>query len=500
MAQNHAVVPCSGTCPSNRRLTREGAAGRPLLPAAAALDRLDRAGRQPIKKTLRNIAVFALLVVALYFLLPRLVDAEGTLELITGANWWLLLLAVLLEVMAILAYANLTRFILRVLAIRLRLIDVLSITLSSLAVSHIFSAGGAGGWVVTYNALMKRRVPHGLIFVAIAAQQFFNYVVLWFVFAFALIYLVVRGQSIMAYGGGILVIALILGLTGYGIYLYTHRSRMRLRVGQIAALANRIARREVINENHIDGWLDNLFAGMRRMTSHRHAIPKTAAQACGFWLFDMLGLWVVFMAFGHGIGLSSVAVCYVVAYAIGTLAPTPGGLGAIEGLLIALFVSFGVPSATAVTVVLVYRLINFWLPILPGLVAYVIVRPGRKPVAEGEIEQAAEEVCGISPVTGMYTECEAEAPDASSVATAVTAPVVSNPGVAAETALAGDSRARGNGGRLVPLFGLRARNGRRSRDAASRDVPGSGATETVGDAGGSQAPGAQPGGAGSLSR
>ncbi len=375
--------------------------------------------------------------------------------------------------MAVLAYATLTRFILGVLDIRLRLIHVLSITLSSLAVSHVLSAGGAGGWVVTYNALMKRKVPHGLIFVAVAAQQFFNYVVLWFVFAFALLYLVARGQSVVAYGGGIVVIALILGLTGYGIFLYTHRSRMRHRVGQIGALANRVARREVVDEDNIDGWLDNLFAGMRRMTSHRRAIPKTAALACGFWMFDMLCLWVVFMAFGHGIGLSSVAVCYVVAYAIGTLAPTPGGLGAIEGLLIALFVSFGVPSATAVTVVLVYRLINFWLPILPGLVAYFVMRPGRKPVADGEIEQAAEEViCGISPTTGMYTECESDRePAGGSVASLEKSDL---PSTGTGTPSATTISKNGNGRKRPHLFALPGLKGRRiGANGASRDRPDS---------------------------
>ena len=374
-----------------------------------ARGRGDQAGRKPIKKTLRNIVIFALLVGALYFLLPRLIDAESTLHLVADANYWLLILAVVLEILALLSYAVLTRFILSVLDIRLRLIEVLSITLSSLAVSHVLSAGGVGGWVVTYNALRKRKVPHGLIFVAIAAQQFFNYIVLWFVFALALIYLIVaRGQSIVAYGGGIVVIVLLLWLTVYGVYLYRHRTRLRHRIGQISVVINRVMRREVVKESHIDGWLDNLFAGMRRMTSHHGAFRKTGVLACGYWLFDMLCLWVVFLAFGHGIGFSSLAVAYVIAYAIGTLAPTPGGLGAIEGLLIALFVGFGVPSATAVAVVLVYRLINFWLPVIPGLIAYVVVKPGRTPITEGEVEQAAEEVCGIHPITGMYTDCEPE--------------------------------------------------------------------------------------------
>ncbi len=95
--------------------------------------------------------------------------------------------------------------------------------------SHILSAGGVGGWVVTYNALMKHKVPHGIIFVAIAAQQFFNYVVLWFFFA--------RGHgvpdrhpggdSIFGYLVGIVLIVFILWLTLYGVYLYNHPTRLR---------------------------------------------------------------------------------------------------------------------------------------------------------------------------------------------------------------------------------------------------------------------------------
>ena len=333
-----------------------------------------------------------MIVVVLYLLLPRLVDTEQTLTLLTHASYVLLLGAVALECLAVLSYANLTRFILKVLDVRLRLRDVLAITLSSLAVSHVLSAGGVGGWVVTYNALRKRGAPHGLIFVAIAAQQFFNYIVLWFFFALALVWLVLaRDASIAGYFVGIVLIGLILWLTSYGIYLYNHRSRMRRRVTQLAHLANRVMRREVVHERHIDGWLDNLFVGMRRMTTHRGSFRKTTLLACGLWLFDMLCLYATFLAFGYRIGFGFLAVGYVVAYAIGTLAPTPGGLGAIEGILIALFVSFGVPSAKAVAVVLVYRLINFWLPIVPGFIAYLIVKPGRRPIAEGEVEEAAAE-------------------------------------------------------------------------------------------------------------
>jgi len=335
-------------------------------------------------------------VVALYLLLPRLVDTQQTAQYISRASYVLLVLAVALEVAALLGYANLFRYVLRVLDIRIRLREVLAITLSGLAVSHILSAGGVGGWVVTYNALMKRGVPHGIIFVAVAAQQFFNYVVLWFFFAIAMVYLIVvrGGDSVFGYLVGVVLIMLLLWLTFYGVYLYNHPTRLRLRVAQIARLVNRVMRREVVKERHIDGWIDNLLIGMRRMTGHRGAFRTTLVLAGAFWFFDMLCLWCTFAAFGYTIGLGHLLIGYVVAYSIGTLAPTPGGLGAVEGILIALYVSFGVPSAVAVAVVLIYRIINFWLPIPPGFIAYAILRPGRRAITEGEVEAAAGEAPG----------------------------------------------------------------------------------------------------------
>ena len=56
----------------------------------------------------------------------------------------------------------------------------------------------------------------------------------------------------------------------------------------------------------------------------------TLVLACAFWSFDMLCLWCTFQAFGYTIGLGHLLVAFVVAYSIGTLAPTPGGLGAVE--------------------------------------------------------------------------------------------------------------------------------------------------------------------------
>ena len=75
-------------------------------------------------------------------------------------------------------------------------------------------------------------------------------------------------------------------------------------------------------------------------------------------------------AFGGGIAVPQIAAAYLGAAAIANLAPTPGGLGALEAAMIAALTGFGLEDGTAVSSVLTFRLGTFWLPIIPGWLAF----------------------------------------------------------------------------------------------------------------------------------
>jgi uncharacterized protein (TIRG00374 family) len=74
-------------------------------------------------------------------------------------------------------------------------------------------------------------------------------------------------------------------------------------------------------------------------------------------------------AFGGSMDYATVAVVFLTANAAGSAVPTPGGIGAIEGALI-VALSLGMPAATATSAVFLYRALTFWLPVLPGWIAY----------------------------------------------------------------------------------------------------------------------------------
>ncbi|MFI1155683.1 flippase-like domain-containing protein [Streptomyces sioyaensis] len=77
-------------------------------------------------------------------------------------------------------------------------------------------------------------------------------------------------------------------------------------------------------------------------------------------------------AFGGGdkITYASIAVAFLAGNALGSAAPTPGGVGAVEGALIAGLTVAGLAADIAFPAVLLFRLLVFWLPVLPGWLAF----------------------------------------------------------------------------------------------------------------------------------
>ena len=66
------------------------------------------------------------------------------------------------------------------------------------------------------------------------------------------------------------------------------------------------------------------------------------------------------------LSLASVAVVFLAGNALGSAAPTPGGVGAVEATLTFGLIAVGVPKDVAAPAVLLFRLLTLWLPVLPG--------------------------------------------------------------------------------------------------------------------------------------
>ena len=105
--------------------------------------------------------------------------------------------------------------------------------------------------------------------------------------------------------------------------------------------------------------------------------------AAGYWAANIGILWASFKAFGVHVPLAVVVQGFFLGM-IGNLFPlAPAGVGAVDAGMIGAFVLFGIPEETVFPTILVYRLVAFWLPIPPGIVAFFQLR-GRVTLWEEE--------------------------------------------------------------------------------------------------------------------
>ena len=108
-------------------------------------------------------------------------------------------------------------------------------------------------------------------------------------------------------------------------------------------------------------------SGLTRLTRSPLRLALLFGSAIGVSCAYTLALEAAVISAGGHLTFGSALVVYFAASAVGAISPTPGGLGTLEAALVAGLSQQGVGLAAAVAGVLTYRIITYWLPVLPGL-------------------------------------------------------------------------------------------------------------------------------------
>ena len=345
----------------------------------------------------RRLLFFALFVASaiafLYFVLPKLAGLQDTWNRAkTGAPGWLIV-AGAFEIVSFGGYIVLFRTVFVRGYDRIDWKTSYQITMASLAATRLFAAAGAGGVVLTAWALRRSGMGRRLV----ACRMIAFIVLLYAVFMGSLVIFGLGLRTGIFPGEapfGVTVIPAIFGAAVIVIAL------------SLAFIPQDFERRL---ERWAGGSSERLAKWARRFASVPASVSsgvRTAIKlvrerhwgvlgAVVWWGCDMATLWASLHAFGST-GVPPFPVI-VVAYFIGQLGnllPLPGGIGGVDGGMIGAFIAFGVPGGLAVVSVLVYRGFSFWLPTIPGVIAYLQLR---RTVAKWKVEAKARGPAAIGP-------------------------------------------------------------------------------------------------------
>jgi uncharacterized membrane protein YbhN (UPF0104 family) len=335
-----------------------------------------------------GIALVLALIAAIYVLFPRVVGLNGELARISDASWYWVAIATAFNVAAFGAYVALFRGVLGGNAsagVRERLDSGASyqITMAGLAATRIFSAAGAGGIVLTYWALRKAGMPRRRS----ACRMVAFLVLMYSVYGLALILFgvllrtgVLPGDAPVAgtivpagLAGGAMLIAGLLALIPGDL----ERRLSSLRGGgRIARAAARLAPVPATAATGIRTAIDYV--------RHPRRGALAVSGAVGFWAANIGVLWASFEAFGGSVPFGVLVQGFFVGMAANLIPSPAGGVGSVDAGMIGAFVLFGIPAGIVFPAVLTYRVIAFWFPIPPGVVAFFQLR---RTVARWEAER-----------------------------------------------------------------------------------------------------------------
>ena len=260
--------------------------------------------------------------------------------------------------------------------------------MSTLALSHVSPGGTAPGAALGYRLLTQSGVSGPDAGFALGTQGIGSAVVLNVMFWLSLVAFLLThgfhapashhgGQSqsasimvIVAAGVGVV----LLGAFGGLFYLLTRGQERASRM--IRRIAGRI---RFLDADRTTALVERLADRFAALMKNRSLTRRAVGWAAANWLLDAASLWVFVAAFSHFISPVDLLMAYGLANILAAIPITPGGLGVVEFVLVSMITGFGPTAGEALSGVLAYRAVNFWLPIPFGGLAYASIEFERRP-------------------------------------------------------------------------------------------------------------------------
>jgi glycosyltransferase 2 family protein len=322
--------------------------------AGAASDAGDVEPQDLQRVKLRTVLVFVSLAVAFYLLIPQLADVSGVWSKLKGADWTWALYALGASA---LTYVGATVGLLGAVPRRISFAGTFATQLGGSFVNRIVPAR-VGGIAINVRFLQKQGLELAVASSSVGLQQLSGLVMH---IALSVIFLLWAGRSgvgafhFLPSGQTVLIgLTVVLALSGLLFLLPAGRGVLRKRISPILKRSGHGVAEVATRPLKLVG----LLGGSAILT-----LSYIAALVLSVHAFGIID-----------VSVASIGVVFLVGSAISSAAPTPGGIGAVEAALIAGLTALGIDRDTAVPAVFLYRIATFWLPIVPGWIAFLLLQ------------------------------------------------------------------------------------------------------------------------------
>ena len=324
---------------------------------------------------MRKIIVLVVLFLAAGFVYLSLGEIEHIVATLNQGNFWLILLAGLVQVIwfVVTGFTYLTLY--RLLGMDATIFKMTLISAAANFVNVIAPSGGMGGMAVFISNANRNGQSPGKATVISMLFVFLDYIAFLCILTLGLVVLVRRNDlDASEITASIIMFAIALGL-GFLLYLGSQSAEaLGNLLAAFARLGNRIARpfihRDYLSEKRAHEFAHEMAEDLKALPQHGRSLITPLAYALLGKTLMMSILAISFLSFGVPFTAGVIIGGFSIAYLFLIVSPTPSGIGIVEGIMPLALTSLNVPWSQAVIITLAYRGITFWLPLGVGAVAF----------------------------------------------------------------------------------------------------------------------------------
>lgn len=334
--------------------------------------------KSPISRAKKVSYIISLIVLglAVHLLLPQIATFQHSYQVIKDMLIWAVILAVIAQIISYMGSGYMLKALVHFSERSLSIFNSVMIAMAAASFGMVAS-GLVGNATATYHWMKNEKVSNEDATLAGTIPGLFNNIMLLMISAFGLIYLLLAHElSKLQLLGFIFTLAgliVIIGLLVWGLLKRENFTKVIHWMSQYWAKL----RNKTFDPNKTNDWLAGIFRAADALLAggwHGSLIGATINVA-----FDMLTLYFIFIAANNRVSIGILLVGYGLPLLLVKMAfIIPGGVGVIETAMVALYTELGVPNSTAVVVVLAYRLISFWLPLIVGFLIIPILEGKHK--------------------------------------------------------------------------------------------------------------------------
>ncbi len=323
----------------------------------------------------KKIIVFFIVGLAIMAVMLYYIGIGEVLEALKQSNLWFVLLAVLLQIFTYFLYAWRWHIINNAANMSLGVKRLLPMVLVSLAVNNITPSGRGGGEPVRAYLLAKEgNYKFEDTFASVVADRSFDtfpFLILSIITIIGIISTFSLDPAVLA----ILVICVV-GITAAVavlIYVCINEAFGVKITSWVIKLARRFYKKYDENtEKRIIEAVISFQSTMNLLLRNRNILLYALPLSFIIWIFEILRVYAVFLAFGATISPIVIGEVFIIASLVGMVPLLPGGLGAVDGIMILLYSNAGVTASISAAATLVERVISFWMSTFIGLICLMM--------------------------------------------------------------------------------------------------------------------------------